>query len=207
MTPMSMTILSAYADNSPPIGGEYEDEHHCFCAWLDPHPARQAANRRTGHEHYCDLQPQASRAPVHSFIDTRPGNQSSTERTHGALYRYDWLLFTAVHECILCLHALDDPGRYERRKPCSLNHSNKTGLGAATILQIILQVPKLSPLMGGRWRAFIVTSLVVSSVDRCVHPSHFSGPWAEALATGMSAYGLNLAIDYAYELFLSLLKL
>ena len=125
MTPMSMTILSAYADNSPPIGGEYEDEHHCFCAWLDPHPARQAANRRTGHEHYCDLQPQASRAPVHSFIDTRPGNQSSTERTHGALYRYDWLLFAAVHERILCLHALDDPGRYERRKPCSLNHSNK----------------------------------------------------------------------------------
>ena len=85
--------------------------------------------------------------------------------------------------------------------------ATKTGLGAATILQIILQVPKLSPLMGGRWRAFIVTSLVVSSVDRCVHPSHFSGPWAEALATGMSAYGLNLAIDYTYELFLSLLKL
>jgi hypothetical protein len=85
--------------------------------------------------------------------------------------------------------------------------ATKTGLGAATVLQIILQVPRLSPLMRGRWRAFIVTSLVISSVDRCIHPGHFGGPWAEALVTGMSAYGLNLAIDYAYELFLALLRL
>lgn len=85
--------------------------------------------------------------------------------------------------------------------------ATKTGLGAATVLQIILQVPKLSPLMSSQRRAFIVTSLVVSSIDRCIHPGHFGGPWAEALVTGMSAYGLNLAIDYAYELFLALLKL
>ena len=85
--------------------------------------------------------------------------------------------------------------------------ATQTGLGAATILQIILQVPRLSPLMRGRWRAFLVTSLVVSSVDRCIHPGHFGGPITEALLTGMSAYGLNLAMDGAYELFLALLKL
>lgn len=85
--------------------------------------------------------------------------------------------------------------------------ATQTGLAAATILQIILQVPKLSPLMNGRWRAFVVTSLVVSSVDRCIHPGHFGGPLTEALLTGMSAYGLNLAMDGAYEVFLALLKL
>jgi hypothetical protein len=85
--------------------------------------------------------------------------------------------------------------------------ATQTGLAAATVLQIILQVPRLSPLMRGQWRAFVVTSLVVSSVDRCIHPSHFGGPWTEALATGMSAYGINLAIGFAYRLFLALLKL
>jgi len=85
--------------------------------------------------------------------------------------------------------------------------ATQTGLGAATILQIILQVPRLSPLMRGQWRAFIVTSLVVSSVDRCIHPGHFGGPISEALLTGMSAYGLNLAIGGAYKLFLTLFKL
>jgi len=85
--------------------------------------------------------------------------------------------------------------------------ATQTGLGAATILQIILQVPRLSPLMRGQWRTFIVTSLVVSSVDRCIHPGHFGGPVSEALLTGMSAYGLNLAIGVAYKLFLALLRL
>ena len=85
--------------------------------------------------------------------------------------------------------------------------ASQTGLGAATVLQIILQVPRLSPLMRGRWRAFVVTSLVVSSVDRCIHPGHFGGPLTEALLTGMTAYGLNLAIDAAYELFLVVFKL
>jgi hypothetical protein len=85
--------------------------------------------------------------------------------------------------------------------------ATQTGLAAATVLQSILQVPRLSPLMRGRWRAFIVTSLVVSSVDRCIHPGHFGGPLREALLTGMSAYGLNLATDGAYELFIALLKL
>lgn len=83
----------------------------------------------------------------------------------------------------------------------------QTGLAAATVLQIILQVPRLSPLMRGQWRAFVVTSFVVSSVDRCIHPGHFGGPWTEALLTGMSAYGLSMAIGFAYKLFLSLLKL
>lgn len=85
--------------------------------------------------------------------------------------------------------------------------ATQTGLAAATVLQIILQVPRLSPLMRNRWRAFIITSLVVSSVDRCIHLGHFGGPWTEALLTGMSAYGLNLATDGAYELFLALFKL
>lgn len=98
-------------------------------------------------------------------------------------------------------------GNLSLASPAHWSTATKTGLGAATILQIILQVPRLSPLMHGRWRAFIVTSLVVSSVDLCVHPGHFGGPWAEALVTGMSAYGLNLAIDYAYALFIALLKL
>jgi len=85
--------------------------------------------------------------------------------------------------------------------------ATKTGLGAATVLQIMLQVPRLSALMRGRWRAFVVTSLVVSSVDLCSHPGHFGGPFAEALLTGMSAYGLNLAIDATYELYLALFKI
>jgi hypothetical protein len=85
--------------------------------------------------------------------------------------------------------------------------ATQTGLGAATILQIILQVPRLSPLMRGQWRAFIVTSLVVSSVDRCIHPGHFGGPISEALLTGITAYGLNLAIGGAYKLFIALFKL
>jgi hypothetical protein len=84
--------------------------------------------------------------------------------------------------------------------------ATQTGLGAAVILEIILQVPRLSFLMRNRWRSFLVTSIVVSSVDRCVHPGHFGGPFAEALLTGMTAYGINLAIDAAYELFLGLLK-
>lgn len=85
--------------------------------------------------------------------------------------------------------------------------ATQTGLGAATILQIILQVPKLSPVMRDRWRSFVVTSLVVSSVDRCIHPSHLGGPFTEALLTGISAYGLNLATDGAYELFITLFKI
>ncbi|MCP9774037.1 hypothetical protein [Cyanobium sp. WAJ14-Wanaka] len=85
--------------------------------------------------------------------------------------------------------------------------ASQTGLAAAAILQIIQQVPQLSPLLKGRWRAFVVTSLVVSSVDRCIHPGHFGGPLTEALLTGMSAYGLNLAMDGGYEMFLALLKL
>lgn len=85
--------------------------------------------------------------------------------------------------------------------------ATQTGLGAATVLQIILQAPKLSPLMQGRWRAFVMTSLVVSSVDRCIHPGHFGGPIIEALLTGMSAYGLNLATDGAYELLVVVLKI
>ena len=54
---------------------------------------------------------------------------------------------------------------------------------------------------------FVITSLVVSSVDRCIHPGHFGGPLTEALLTGMSAYGLNLATDGAYELLVALLKI
>ena len=83
----------------------------------------------------------------------------------------------------------------------------QTGFGAATVLQVILQVPKLSLLMRDRWRAFVVTSLVVSSVDRCIHPGHFGGPMTEALLTGASAYGLNLATDVAYEFFIALFKI
>jgi hypothetical protein len=85
--------------------------------------------------------------------------------------------------------------------------ASQTGLAAATVLQSILQVPRLSPLMRGRWRAFLVTSLVVSSVDRCIHPGHFGVPLREALLTGVSAYGLNLATDGAYELFIALFRL
>ena len=85
--------------------------------------------------------------------------------------------------------------------------ASQTGLAAATVLQSILQVLRLSPLMRGRWRAFVVTSLVVSSVDRCIHPGHFGVPLREALLTGVSAYGLNLATDGAYELFITLFKL
>lgn len=85
--------------------------------------------------------------------------------------------------------------------------ATQTGLGAAAILQIIQQVPQLSPLMKGRWSAFFVTSIVVTSVDRCIHPGHFGGPMLEALLTGMTAYGLNMAMDGAYEIFLTLFSL
>lgn len=85
--------------------------------------------------------------------------------------------------------------------------ATQTGLGAAATLQIIQQAPRLSPLMKGRWRAFFVTSIVVTSVDRCIHPGHFGGPLVEALLTGMTAYGLNMTIDGAYEVFLALFKL
>lgn len=82
----------------------------------------------------------------------------------------------------------------------------QTGLASATVLQIIQQLPQSAPLLKDGWRAFITTSLVVSSVDRCIHPGHFGGPFTEALLTGMSAYGLNLTVDGAYELFLRLLR-
>lgn len=85
--------------------------------------------------------------------------------------------------------------------------ATQTGLGAATMLQIIQQVPPLSALMRGRWRAFVTTSIVVTSVDRCIHPGHFGSPLTEAILTGMTAYGLNLAMDGAYELFLAITKL
>lgn len=62
--------------------------------------------------------------------------------------------------------------------------ATQTGLAAATVLQVIQQAPQLSALMSGRWRAFFTTSLVVTSVDRCLHPGHFGGPLTEAMLTG-----------------------
>jgi hypothetical protein len=48
-------------------------------------------------------------------------------------------------------------GNVSLASPAHWITASQTGLGSATVLQIILQVPRLSPLMRGRWRAFIVT--------------------------------------------------
>lgn len=82
----------------------------------------------------------------------------------------------------------------------------RTALAAAAILQFLRQHPT-SILLQGRVRAFVTSSLVVSTADRVVHPGHFGGQLTEALVTGMSAYGINLAIDGIYELILTLFSL
>lgn len=80
----------------------------------------------------------------------------------------------------------------------------KVGFQTALLGSTILTLIEISPskfLLAGRLREFVVTSLIISMVDHFVHPSHFGGPYAEAIATGLTAVGINMSIDGLFELF------
>lgn len=75
----------------------------------------------------------------------------------------------------------------------------ETALTGASVLSL-LAVSRLGFLFKGKARSFFVSSIVVSLIDRFIHPSHFGGPYAEALVTGVSAAGTNMFIDFLFEI-------
>lgn len=65
----------------------------------------------------------------------------------------------------------------------------ETAFFSSTIL-LLLSLMNLRLLQQGRYRPLLVTAIVVALVDHFVHPSHFGGPFIEAVVTGLTAAGL-----------------
>lgn len=65
----------------------------------------------------------------------------------------------------------------------------ETAFFSSTIL-LLLSFMNFQWLQQGRYRSLLVTAIVVAIVDHLVHPSHFGGPFIEAVVTGLTAAGL-----------------
>lgn len=81
-----------------------------------------------------------------------------------------------------------------------------TAFYASSILMLITLSP-LNFILKGKMREFIFVSLIVSFIDRLVHPSHFAGNYTEAIITGVSAVNVNMAIDGLFAVFSYLIRL
>jgi hypothetical protein len=80
-----------------------------------------------------------------------------------------------------------------------------TALYGASVLTLI-KISPAHPLLQSRLREFLVMSSVVAMIDQFVHPSHFGGPYTEAITTGLTAVGINMSIDGLFELFSYLIR-
>ena len=60
----------------------------------------------------------------------------------------------------------------------------------SSIILLLLSFTELHKLQQRRYEGLLVTAVVVSIVDHFVHPSHFGGPFSEAIVTGLTAAGL-----------------
>lgn len=65
----------------------------------------------------------------------------------------------------------------------------ETAFLSSTIL-LLLSFTEFDRLQQGRYRKLLVTAIIVAIVDHFVHPSHFGGPFSEAIVTGVTAAGL-----------------
>ena len=69
----------------------------------------------------------------------------------------------------------------------------ETGFVGAAVL-LVLYNTSFRVIFDGWFRQIVSTALIVTMVDRLVHPSHFGGEFGEGIATGISAALLSIMI-------------
>lgn len=71
-----------------------------------------------------------------------------------------------------------------------------TGVSAG-VLGILVSLGPLFRFYSDRWSVAAIAFFATVLADRWTHPTHFGGPWTEALVTGLAAAALSLMISYS----------
>lgn len=71
-----------------------------------------------------------------------------------------------------------------------------TGVSAG-VLGILVSLGPLFRFYSDRWSVAAIAFFATVLADRWTHPTHFGGPWTEALVTGLAAAVLSLMISYS----------
>jgi hypothetical protein len=71
----------------------------------------------------------------------------------------------------------------------------QTAFVSSSVL-LIIYIIKPNNLFNGRYAKALLNALVVMTVDRFIHPSHFGGEFGEAIVTGITAACLTIMIGF-----------
>lgn len=71
-----------------------------------------------------------------------------------------------------------------------------TGVGAG-LIGVLISLGPLFRFYSSRWSVAAIAFFATLLADRWAHPSHFGGPWTEALVTALAAAAVSLFISHS----------